>query len=200
MDASYTGLAIVQFDGREFGPVVGRFPGKADWTTAQTLLRIFDIEEWLASVCTAWQMCDIDAIVMEGYARGVKNKREESGELAVTVRKAIYQHLGRVPCLVAPLQLKQFVTGSTKAEKSDMKLHVFKRWGFDVGTDPGGNIADAAGLAALGRALCDGGEGLTQAQQAVLAKTGTDPSWRLTRQQLQQMGALPAAKRAAVPS
>jgi Holliday junction resolvasome RuvABC endonuclease subunit len=195
IDASYSGLAIVQFDGREFGSVVGRFPGKADWSTAQTLLRVFDIEDWLTGVTTAWLDCEIDAIAMEGYSRGAKNKREESGELAVTVRKAIYEHLGRIPALVAPLQLKKFTTGSTKAEKADMKLHVFKRWGFDVGTDPGGNIADAAGLAMIARALCDGEDGLTGAQKEVLSALGRDTSWRLTRQQLQQMGSLPAAKR-----
>jgi hypothetical protein len=201
IDPSYTGLAIVQFDGREFGSVVGKFPGKNEWGVAQTLHRIFDIEEWLAGVLTVWERCEIDAIVMEGYAFNAKNKREMAGELGVTVRKALYEHLGRVPALVAPDALKKFVTGKSRGvEKSDMKLHVFKRWGFDVGHDPGGNIADAAGLAMIGRALCDGEEGLTQAQRDVLAKTGQDTSWRLTRQQLQQMGALPAAKRGTVPS
>lgn len=199
IDASYSGFAIVQLCGDEFASVVGRFPGKEDWGTAQTLLRLFDIEDWLAGVFSAWQGLDIGAICMEGYSRGAKNKREESGELAATVRKAIYEHLGRVPCLAAPLQLKKFTTGNTRAEKSDMKLHVFKRWGFDVGKDPGGNIADAAGLAKIAAALCEGEEGLTQAQREVLTALGNDRSWRLTREQLQQMGALPASKRQ-VPS
>lgn len=199
VDASYSGFAIVQLCGDEFAPVVGRFPGKEDWCTVQKVLRLFDIEDWLAGVCTAWQGLDIGAICMEGYSRNAKNYREESGELAASARKIIYQHLGRIPSLVAPLQLKKFTTGNTRAEKSDMKLHVFKRWGFDVGKDPGGNIADAAGLAAIARALCEGEEGLTQAQREVLAALGNDRSWRLTREQLHQMDALPASKRQ-VPS
>lgn len=198
IDQSYTGLAIVQLstDG-VLAPVVGSFPGKKEWGTAQRVLRLFDIEDWLAGVCTAWQGLDIGAICMEGYARGQSFQREESGELAATVRKSLYQHLGRVPCIVNPLQVKKFITGKTKAEKSDIKLWVYKRWGLETSDD---NIADAVGLAKIAAALCEGEDGLTGAQQEVLTALGTgDRSWRLTQTQLRELGALPASKRQ-VPS
>lgn len=192
IDASFSRFAIVQLDAGVLTPITRAFPGKEYWGTAETLLRLFDIEDWLAGVLTAWQGVQIDAIVMEGYSRNAKYGREESGELSVIVRSALFQHLHRVPCLVAPLLLKKYVTGKARVEKNAMMMHVYKRWGFEAKND---DEADAAGLAMIGRALCDGGAGLIGAQQDVLTKLEHDRSWRLTRQQLEQMYALPASKR-----
>lgn len=195
IDQSYTNLAIVQLSGDGvFSPMVGHFKGKGDYTTAQDVLRLGDIEDWLAGVCTAWQDVPIGCICMEGYARGTSFQREESGELASIVRRSLLKELGRVPCIVNTMQLKKFVMGSTKAAKSDMKLHVYKRWNYETSDD---NIADALGLSVIARSLCQGDEGLVAFQKEVLTALGSDSSWRLTREQLQQVAMLPAAKRGA---
>lgn len=196
IDQSYSNLAIVQLDSAGVvAPVVGHFPGKKEWGAAESLLRFYDIEDWLAGVCTAWQSCTIDAICMEGYARGKSFQREESGELSVVVRKALFEHLGRVPCIVNTMQVKKFATGSSKAAKQEMLLAVYKRWGYETRDD---NVADALTLAKIARALCDGDAGLIGAQRDVLTALGHDRSWRLTREQLREMGTLPVSKRSSL--
>ena len=52
--------------------------------------------------------------------------------------------------LVPPTVLKKFVAGKGGVEKSVMIKEVFKHWGFDTNDD---NVADAYGLARIGRSL-----------------------------------------------
>lgn len=47
---------------------------------------------------------------------------------------------------VAPTTLKKFITGSGRAEKSDIKMKLLARWGVEIKDD---NQADAYGLAKL---------------------------------------------------
>jgi crossover junction endodeoxyribonuclease RuvC len=139
------------------------------------------IEATLAGIMAA--VCDLDirAVCLEGYARNAKMGREEAGELGAITKLQLLQQLHKIPCLVAPLQLKKFVTGKTTAKKDDMKLHVYKRWGFETSDD---NVADAYGLARLAQALCEGGDGHTGAQREVLSALGNDQSWRLSKTEL----------------
>jgi Holliday junction resolvasome RuvABC endonuclease subunit len=58
----------------------------------------------------------------------------------------------------APTQVKKFVLGK-QGEKSQMMLHVFKRWGYEPAND---DIADGFGLAAIGLAHAGQLKGLTR--------------------------------------
>lgn len=72
-----------------------------------------------------------------------------------------------------PMSLKKFVTGSGKAEKQHMLMHVFKRWGIEAADD---NQADAYSLGRVGLCLRGVAEPENQAQREVLMKLGWKPS------------------------
>ena len=74
---------------------------------------------------------------------------------------------------VAPMANKKFCTGSGKAEKQHMLMHVFKRWGIEAADD---NQADAYSLGRVGLCLRGVAEPETQAQREVLMKLGWKPS------------------------
>ncbi|MFE9834080.1 hypothetical protein ACFYP4_02855 [Streptomyces sp. NPDC005551] len=99
---------------------------------------------------------EIKHICMEGYARNSRFRREEAGELGATVKltlSAAFSKPVSYPTVVAPTQLKQFVTGTAKASKEDMKLGVYKKWGELCFND---NNADAYGLARMAEAVHTG--------------------------------------------
>lgn len=80
---------------------------------------------------------------------GVAALGEVHGAVKYAFRKAEVQ----VPVYVAPTTLKKFATGSGKAEKSDIKMAIFERWGVKL-TD--NNQADAYILARIAGALHGG--------------------------------------------
>lgn len=99
---------------------------------------------------------EVKHICMEGYARNSKFRREEAGELGATVKLTLTAAFGKpvsYPTVVAPTQLKQFVTGTAKASKEDMKLGVYKKWNELYFND---NIADAYGLSRMAEAVHTG--------------------------------------------
>jgi len=69
--------------------------------------------------------------------------------------------------LVAPVQLKQFATGSTKADKALILREVWRRWKIEAADN---NQADAVVLAQIGRALLGELDGLTEFQKKVLSR------------------------------
>lgn len=69
--------------------------------------------------------------------------------LGTTVRMALFEK--EFPfVIIAPSQLKKFVTGKGTGDKSMILREVYKRWGIDAKDD---NQADASVLAYLGEAL-----------------------------------------------
>ncbi len=73
------------------------------------------------------------------------------GEISGALRANLYAHFLMEPTVVAPGQLKAFVTGNGAAKK-DAMLHAVKTdWGQDFGDDD--NRADAMGLARFARGL-----------------------------------------------
>jgi crossover junction endodeoxyribonuclease RuvC len=108
-----------------------------------------------------------EVVVMEGYAFSNRHTLVSLVEIGTMVRyflgdKNVRYHV------VAPTQLKKFVTGSGAAKKERVLLEVFKRWGYECQTN---NTADAFVLAAIGLALRGGLRGnITKAQQEVLDK------------------------------
>lgn len=96
---------------------------------------------------------EIKHICMEGYARNSKFRREEAGELGATVKMTLSVAARKpvsYPTIVAPAQLKTFVTGNHRASKADMIVGVKQKWGVNTTND---NNADACGLARIAEAL-----------------------------------------------
>lgn len=115
-----------------------------------------------------------ELVVFEGYAFVRKNTIRQTIEVGTCLRLACRRR--NVPILeVAPLQLKKFVTGLGKGKKDMMRLHVFKRWGYENDCD---DIVDAFALAQVGLAfLGEKPETLTAKQLevvGVLHKTGLE--------------------------
>lgn len=84
-------------------------------------------------------------IGMEGYAYGAKLNREKLGELGGIVKLTSSLVLRVTPQVIAPTALKQFVTGSGKADKEAMLKEIQK-------IDPeitDHNLADAYGIALM---------------------------------------------------
>ena len=79
--------------------------------------------------------------------------------------------------VVAPTQLKKFVTDSGKGEKSMMLREVYKRWHLEAAND---NEDDAIGLAMIGRALLEGGD-LSKAQREVIEAIEAGPKPKKAR-------------------
>lgn len=131
--------------------------------------RLAEIGMWLHTHVEAHP--EIERVVMEGYARERRNGREEAGELSAIVRMVL-RGLGHYPAVVSPKSLKVFVTGKGTAQKSDIKLHVFKRWGEEFASE---DAADAYGLARMAAAIqWPGDDELTAFQREVLRNLGYD--------------------------
>ena len=114
---------------------------------------------------------DIISTCIEGYAFGKSFRSHQIGELGGVIRLELYNFA--VPFVtIPPKSLKKFVTSSGKGEKSDIKLHLYKRWGFTVEQE---DEADAAGCA-LATFYLDtlhlpqGSKGLTKQQKEALEK------------------------------
>src|SRR5215469_2196070 len=78
------------------------------------------------------------------------------------------------PVLVAPQQLKKFVSGKGNGRKDMMPKEIYKRWEMDF-NDP--NIAEAYALARVAHAVDARPEGLTQFQLDVIAALDGRTEW-----------------------
>jgi crossover junction endodeoxyribonuclease RuvC len=100
---------------------------------------------------------DPSIIVVEGYGYANPYTLATLVEFGTVLRAAVYNRPvngGTKPLLVevAPAQLKKFVLGKGVGKKQDVKLGVYKKWGFE---HPSDNVVDAYGLARIG--LCIAG-------------------------------------------
>lgn len=90
-----------------------------------------------------------ELVVFEGYAFVFRGAIRQIIEVGTCLRLACMRR--NLPILeVAPLQLKKFVIGLGKGKKDMMRLHVFKRWGYENDCD---DIVDAFALAQVGLAF-----------------------------------------------
>lgn len=90
-------------------------------------------------------------IVVESYTTSGRFVNYVQNELGAFVRHMLWEQ--GIPFVeLSPSSLKKFATEGGKADKSQMRLAVFKRWGFE---SPSDNIVDAFALARLG--LCAAG-------------------------------------------
>ncbi len=131
-----------------------------------------------------------DLVVMEGYSFGARGRSifqlgELGGVLKVALARLGFEESTRMPArglnardeegqgvdgglvVVPPTQLKKFATSKGTADKRQMALSVYKRWGFEADTD---DEVDAYALARLGAALLGVADGLTEVQRGVVDK------------------------------
>jgi len=142
IDQSYSGFgfAVVGSDNSYFVEVV-QFGG-------QGVDRLVDIYEYLTTKhvqITAAGNKVLD-IAMEGYSYG-SQVAHKAGELGAVVKMNLKNTYGVYPLIVPPTSLKKYVTGKGNAsKKSQVMLHVYKKWGIELLDD---NAADAYSLAKL---------------------------------------------------
>lgn len=67
--------------------------------------------------------------------------------------------------IVAPTSLKKFITDKGNAQKDEMMLAIYRRWGVTITDD---NEADAYALAQVGLAITNNGYKITNKQKAVI--------------------------------
>jgi crossover junction endodeoxyribonuclease RuvC len=89
-----------------------------------------------------------EIVVLEGYGYANTNSLVTLVEIGTVIRYFLRQE-GFPFITVAPAQLKKFVLGKGVGKKDEVRLGVFKRWGFEHKSD---DVVDAFGLSAIGLA------------------------------------------------
>jgi crossover junction endodeoxyribonuclease RuvC len=91
-------------------------------------------------------------VVVEGYGYANPYTLATLVEFGTVLRAAVYKQPGITMVEVAPAQLKKFVLGKGVGKKDQVRLGVYKKWGFEHKSD---NVVDAYALARIG--LCIAG-------------------------------------------
>jgi len=143
IDQSYTGFGLVVLDnnGHSHQKSLLKYPLNKFKDEGDRLVKIYD-DLIMYFAIHQGSKAKIH-IGMEGYAYGAKLNREKLGELGGTVKLVSNLVFGFTPTIIAPTALKQFVTGSGKADKQAMLTEIQK-------LDPDikdHNLADAYGIA-----------------------------------------------------
>jgi crossover junction endodeoxyribonuclease RuvC len=84
--------------------------------------------------------------VMEGYSYASGFKAQVLGELGFAVKEVLWE--AKVETLIVPpSSLKKFVSGKGNAQKDEMRLEIYKRFGIEAKTQ---DEVEAAALSVLG--------------------------------------------------
>jgi len=98
----------------------------------------------------AWLPEVMDAVFVEHYSFNSKGSSSVTlGEFGGVLRNCFYRD-ACTPYEVPPSTLKKFIAGKGNADKSQMRIAVYKRWGFEAETS---DEIDAYGLCRFGEAL-----------------------------------------------
>lgn len=136
IDQSYGGFAITLLNDSGFLTTVYKSPLRG-------VDRLYDIQDHIIS---SLQLSTIKDVAMEGYAFG-SQMANMLGELGGVVKLTLRNEFDQYPLIVPPTVLKKYVTGKGQGiSKSQIMLHVFKKWGVEFSDD---NAADSFALAHL---------------------------------------------------
>lgn len=162
IDQSYSGFAITALN--KTGSRTTVF--KSDLRGVD---RLMEIEGHLLDTLNAYQRhAPIQDAAMEGYAFG-SQMANMLGELGGMV-KLSFRSLNIYPLIIAPPMLKKYVTGKGQGvSKSQIMLHVYKKWGIELNDD---NAADSYALAKLASKSAD------LAYEKEIIKKIQDPKYR----------------------
>lgn len=157
LDVSSTSTGVVVIDGNDKVLVADAWKPKSSLCVID---RAIYMGEQLMSLL---EQHEIAHAVVEGYgfsSQSLAPQAETKGILKMVLRR-----MGVGWRNVAPTQLKKYVGGQ---QKEDVKLAVFKRWGFEHKSN---DVVDAYVLARIAQALVYPGlVELTKPQKEVLAK------------------------------
>ncbi|MEU1552109.1 crossover junction endodeoxyribonuclease RuvC [Streptomyces scabiei] len=176
IDQSYSGCAIVRYNATDgtASETVYDFSPKVAGTGINRIQYVHHV--LYVAFEQASVLGQITHICYEGYAYGAKFKREELGELGGAMKLALAEvfpdHIERRVHVVAPTQVKKFVTGSGRAEKDKMMMAVFMRWQHESSSH---DAADAYSLARIAAALADPEPAELRYQQEVLETIRNPP-------------------------
>ena len=136
IDQSYSGFALTAYQN-------GNYYSEVYKSDMRGIDRLRDIQahvmNWLH------QFDNVTDVAMEGYAFG-SQMANMLGELGGMVKLTLLD-FGIYPLIVPPTSLKKYVTGKGQGiSKSQMLLHVYKKWGAEFTDD---NAADSYALARL---------------------------------------------------
>jgi len=105
-------------------------------------------------------------VAIEGYSHGSIAHQHALGEGGGVIKLAL-KHANAPFIIVAPKQLKKFVTGSGSASKERMIRCINKKYDLEIEDD---NLADAIGLAKIAELYAGGSESRIRAELEVIAK------------------------------
>ena len=136
IDQSYSGFALTAYQN-------GNYYSEVYKSDMRGIDRLRDIQahvmNWLH------QFDNVTDVAMEGYAFG-SQMANMLGELGGMVKLTLLD-FGIYPLIVPPTSLKKYVTGKGQGiSKSQMLLHVYKKWGAEFTDD---NAADSYALARI---------------------------------------------------
>lgn len=133
IDQSYSGFAVTSFNDNGYYTTVYR-------SDKIGIDRLSDLREHLIQRLSQNEIIDV---AIEGYAFG-SQMANMLGELGGMVKLTLHD-MGFYPMIIPPTTLKKYVTGKgTGIPKSQILLHVYKKWGAEFGDD---NAADSYALA-----------------------------------------------------
>ncbi len=136
IDQSYSGFAITLLNNTGYSTTVYKSPLRG-------VDRLVDIKHHMSNVL---QFKSINDVAIEGYAFG-SQMANMLGELGGLVKVTLHELGPYYPLIVPPTSLKKYVTGKGQGiSKSQILLHVYKKWGIDINDD---NAADSYALAHL---------------------------------------------------
>jgi Holliday junction resolvasome RuvABC endonuclease subunit len=136
IDQSYSGFAITAYQN-------GNYYCEVYKSDKRGIDRLADIQAHVMNWLHKFDK--IEDVAMEGYAFG-SQMANMLGELGGMVKLTLHS-FGIYPLIVPPTNLKKYVTGKGNGiSKSQMLLHVYKKWGAEFTDD---NAADSYSLARL---------------------------------------------------
>ena len=123
----------------------------------------------------------IKFIAMEAYSMAERYGQHASGEVGAAIKLAVLRFFSgsdqrAFPVLVAPQQLKKFLTGNGNAKKEMISKEVLKRWDVDFDDT---NLAEAYVLARIAYAV-DADPEMTQFQRDVVKALEGRTEWQPT--------------------
>ncbi|OPX89584.1 MAG: Crossover junction endodeoxyribonuclease RuvC [Pelotomaculum sp. PtaB.Bin104] len=162
IDASLTGTGVAVLNGSLHTETI---QSKKTGTE-----RLIEIRERIRDIVNG-----ADLVVLEDYAFSRPNQAHQIGELGGVLR-VLFHEMGVKVLLVSTGQVKKFASGKGTADKRDIAIAVYKRFGQEFKTS---DETDAFVLAKIGQAYHPGlyYEGMTAFQHEVIdaLKSGKKP-------------------------
>lgn len=170
-----TKTGVVVFEGDDKLPLyVGEIDVEKSKGPTPQMTRIFRMRDLTKAFRDVVSKYSPKFVLVEGYALGQANTQVLAmlAELGAVVRMSAYVY--NVPTIleVSPTTLKKFALNVGVGKKEDVKLGVYKKWGFEHVSN---NIVDAYVLAQIARGVAGIIAPRNQAEREVIATVEKQP-------------------------